>query len=216
VGENRKAIYLSAAITSFFNERTFTSDDLSVMADDQHAACVCPGPHSHPWGAASREVSRPRVPEHEPSTGRMGPFIEKPRRVTFVWVLLPRMDHIVLMVGHGCGRFACYVDDLRAAGFRIMTASDAKEAVRLVTALRPSLGVIDVSTLGETGWEICGALRATRVSRSTPVLVMADATGATLRAVKARARHLDCTVLPQAMKRDELVDFVAAVIGLSG
>jgi hypothetical protein len=40
VWESGEAIYFSAATTSFFNERTSTSHDLSVMADHQHAAYV--------------------------------------------------------------------------------------------------------------------------------------------------------------------------------
>jgi response regulator RpfG family c-di-GMP phosphodiesterase len=136
-----------------------------------------------------------------------------PRR--WAWLLLPGMGHLLLMIGRGSGRFATYRDHLRASGFRIMTAAETQEVVRLVTALRPSLGVIDVSVLGDIGWDIGGALRAVPAGRSIPLLVMTDATGAGVRAVKARARHLDCTLLPSALKPDELADFVAAVIGLS-
>jgi DNA-binding response OmpR family regulator len=148
-------------------------------------------------------------------TSQRRPFIEKPRFVTYVWLLLPRMRHFVLMVGHDRGQFASYRDYLRGSGLHLVTTSDPREAVRLMNALRPVLAIIDVWSLGEAGWDICDALRATQASRSTPMLVMAGATGAPLRIVKARARHLNCTVLPRALNRDELVDFVAAVIGLS-
>ncbi len=160
-------------------------------------------------------MSRPRVPEDQPLTGGMRPFIEKPRLGTCVWVLFPRMRPLVLMVGYDRGRFGTYRNHLRASGLHLITTSDPSEVVRLVNAVRPAVCIIDVWSLRETGWGICDALRATRVSRSTPMLVMANATGAALRLVKARARRLNCTVLPWALKRDELVDFVAAVIGLS-
>jgi CheY-like chemotaxis protein len=125
------------------------------------------------------------------------------------------MRPLVLMLGHDRGKFGTYGRHLRANGLRLITASNPSEAVRLVNAVRPAVCLIDLSSLGETGWDICDALRATRVSRSTPMLVMANATGAAQRAVKARARQLNCTVLPRALRRDEFVDFVFAVIGLS-
>jgi DNA-binding response OmpR family regulator len=125
------------------------------------------------------------------------------------------MRDLVLMLGCRRGRFACWGGHLQAGGFGIMTANDAREAVRLVGAVRPALGVIDLSTLEGTGWEICEAIRAIPSFRSMPLLVITDATGAPRRVVKARARHLDCTLFPRTLKQDELVDFVAAVIGLS-
>jgi DNA-binding NarL/FixJ family response regulator len=87
--------------------------------------------------------------------------------------------------------------------------------MRLVAALRPALGLIDVSIAEDRGWQICETIRAIPSFRSTPLLVMADAMGVALRAVKARARHLDCMLLPKALTQDELADFVAAVISLS-
>jgi DNA-binding response OmpR family regulator len=112
------------------------------------------------------------------------------------------MQDLVLMVGHDRGQFACYRDYLQANGLRLVTTNDPREAVRLVHALRPALAVIDVWSLGETGWDICGMLRAP-VSRSTPMLIMANATGAALRIVKVQARRLNGTVLPRwsALKR---------------
>jgi DNA-binding NtrC family response regulator len=160
-------------------------------------------------------MSRPRVPEHQPLTGGMRPFIEKPRLATCGWVLFPRMRPLVLMIGHDRGRFGTYGGHLRAGGLRLITASNPSEAVRLVNAVRPAVCIIDVWSLRETGWDICEALRATRVSKSTPMLVMANATGAAQRTVKARARHLNCTILPRTLSRDDFVDFVFAVIGLS-
>ena len=125
------------------------------------------------------------------------------------------MRDLVLMLGDRRGRFACWGDHLQADGFSVMTANDAREAVRLVGAVRPALGLIDLSTLEGTGWEIGEAIRAIPSFRSMPLLVISDATGAARRVVKARARHLDCTLLPRTLKPDELVDFVATVIGLS-
>jgi DNA-binding response OmpR family regulator len=125
------------------------------------------------------------------------------------------MGHLLLMIGNGRGRFGSYQDHLRTSGFRIITASEPEEAVRLGAAVRPAVGVIDVSTLKETGWDICRSLRAIPILRSTPLLVMTDGTGALRRGVNARARALGCTALPKNLKADELVDFVAAVIGLS-
>jgi DNA-binding response OmpR family regulator len=119
------------------------------------------------------------------------------------------------MIGHCRGRFASYQDHLRASGFRIVAASERKEAVRLVMALRPALGIVDLSTPENLGWEVCSTLRAIPAVRSMPLLVVTDAIGAPLRVVKTRARQLDCTPLPKRLRRDELVDFVAAVIGLS-
>jgi len=201
VCESRETIYLSPATTSFFNEPTLTSHDLSVTADDQRAprekGVVCTLLHTSHRPAECDRSSKRRA------------------FVTYVWLLLPRMRHFVLMVGHDRGQFASYRDYLRGSGLHLVTTSDPREAVRLVNALRPALDIIDVWSLGEIGWDICNVLRATHVSRSTPMLIMADATGTALRMVKARARRLNCTVLPRTLEQDELVDFVAAVIGLS-
>jgi DNA-binding response OmpR family regulator len=77
-----------------------------------------------------------------------------------VGLLLPRMRHLVLMVGHDRGQFASYRDHLRASGLHLITASDPREVLRLANDLRPALDIIDVWSLGETGWDICNALRA--------------------------------------------------------
>jgi two-component system phosphate regulon response regulator OmpR len=90
------------------------------------------------------------------------------------------------------GRHLLVVDDddrirallkeyLARAGFRVTTARDAEAARRLLTTLDFDLLVFDVMMPGEDGFSLTQWVRATAVSRLTPVLMLTALDGADAR-----------------------------------
>ncbi|HUS15196.1 MAG TPA: response regulator transcription factor [Chloroflexia bacterium] len=59
--------------------------------------------------------------------------------------------------------------NLRREGYRVLTAADGPEAVRLAYAERPDLVILDVMLPGMSGLEVCRALRR---ELTTPILML--------------------------------------------
>jgi PleD family two-component response regulator len=123
------------------------------------------------------------------------------------------VGYLVLMIGESSVRFERYRARLRAGGFHVVATREASDAPRLVTALRPAVCIIDVTSLHQQGWELGEAIRALPSLRSTAIIVLADAARYPRRDLKTRAHRLRCTLLPMPLTSNDLVDCVATLIG---
>lgn len=65
---------------------------------------------------------------------------------------------------------------LQAAGFRVVTASDGREALELARTLRPDAITLDVVMPGMDGWTVLKELKADSATRDIPI-VMVTMTG---------------------------------------
>ncbi len=61
---------------------------------------------------------------------------------------------------------------LRRRDVRLLEASDGDEAMRLIQENKPDLVVLDVMMPGQSGWEICKAIRETEDLKSTGVIML--------------------------------------------
>lgn len=59
--------------------------------------------------------------------------------------------------------------NLRREGYRVLTAADGDQAIRLAQAERPDLIILDVMLPGMSGFDVC---RAVRKSLSVPILML--------------------------------------------
>jgi CheY-like chemotaxis protein len=117
------------------------------------------------------------------------------------------------MIGESSVRFERYRARLRGGGFHVMATRETRDAPRLITALRPAVCIIDVTSLHQQGWELGEAIRALPSLRSTAIIVLADTTSYPRRALQTRAHRLRCTLLALPLTSNDLVDAVATVIG---
>ena len=67
-------------------------------------------------------------------------------------------DH-VLVVDDDAGLRAAVTAALESVGYRVEAAEDADDAMRLASANRPALVVLDVNLPGVSGYEVCRRLR---------------------------------------------------------
>lgn len=61
---------------------------------------------------------------------------------------------------------------LRRRDVKLIEASDGDEAMRLIRENRPELVVLDVMMPGQSGWEICKAVREDDALKSTGVIML--------------------------------------------
>lgn len=61
---------------------------------------------------------------------------------------------------------------LRAAGYEVATASDGREALRLVRELRPDLAILDVMMAFLDGYEVTRELRKDEALEAIPVILL--------------------------------------------
>lgn len=61
---------------------------------------------------------------------------------------------------------------LEREGFRVVTAGDGEEGLKLARTLRPDLVILDVMLPEKSGLEFCKALRADRELREIPVIML--------------------------------------------
>ena len=111
-------------------------------------------------------------------------------------------------------RLERYRRSLQAGGFGVIATDETHEGPRLLAALRPAVCVIDVCSLQERGWELCGAIRAIPSLRQTAIVLLAETTGYPRGVLKGRAGRLNCTLLAMPVASTDLVDCVATLIGL--
>src|SRR5690606_21526985 len=62
--------------------------------------------------------------------------------------------------------------NLRQAGHEVFTATRGRDGLRLATSRRPDLVILDLMLPDLSGIEVCRALRASRDTSSTPVLML--------------------------------------------
>ena len=61
---------------------------------------------------------------------------------------------------------------LRRRDVRLLEASDGDEAMRLIRENKPDLVVLDVMMPGQSGWEICKAIREDEALKPTGVIML--------------------------------------------
>ncbi|HEX2679185.1 MAG TPA: response regulator [Polyangiales bacterium] len=61
---------------------------------------------------------------------------------------------------------------LRRRDIKLLEASDGDEAMRLIRENQPDLVVLDVMMPGQSGWEICKAIREDEVLKKTGVVML--------------------------------------------
>ena len=62
--------------------------------------------------------------------------------------------------------------DLRAAGYRVLTAADGTEAIEVARRERPKLVVLDVMMPTMTGWEVARELRGDPVTQPVKIIML--------------------------------------------
>ncbi len=63
---------------------------------------------------------------------------------------------------------------LRARSYSVSTAMSGAEGLEAAKKDRPDLVIVDVDIPDINGYEVCAKLRADRVTRSTPVIMISD------------------------------------------
>ncbi len=61
---------------------------------------------------------------------------------------------------------------LERSGYRVITATNGDDALRLAREHRPDLAVLDVMMLGLNGYEVTRSLRADEETRDIPVILL--------------------------------------------
>lgn len=61
---------------------------------------------------------------------------------------------------------------LESRGYKVITASDGKEALTVARRHRPALIVLDVMMPGKNGWEVARALKQDPVTESIKVIML--------------------------------------------
>lgn len=61
---------------------------------------------------------------------------------------------------------------LAGAGYRVITASDGKEAIEKVRAERPDCAIVDIVLPGQSGFQLCRYLKQSTEGRDVPVILV--------------------------------------------
>jgi len=61
---------------------------------------------------------------------------------------------------------------LQQAGFRVVTATDGRQALELFDKVKPDIVLLDVEMPGLNGFDICKAIRFKEVGRETPIILI--------------------------------------------
>ncbi|MCL4135157.1 UNVERIFIED_CONTAM: hypothetical protein GTU68_066671 [Idotea baltica] len=81
-------------------------------------------------------------------------------------------DPLVLVVEDEPAQLEVLAYNVRAAGFRVTTASDGDEALTKTDEEAPDIIVLDWMLPGVSGIEICRRLRAKEQTRATPIIMV--------------------------------------------
>jgi len=115
----------------------------------------------------------------------------------------------ILLVDDSLGMLRLFTRYLAGHGYRVVTATDGEEAVRLARAHEVRLVVLDVMMRDTDGWTVLQRLKAEPRTHDTPVLVCSVIDEPLL------ARTLGAAgLLKKPVSREQLLDAVAAVIGI--
>jgi CheY-like chemotaxis protein len=95
----------------------------------------------------------------------------------------------VLLVDDYADNRDMYAEFLRFSGYRVVVASNGKEALDQVARSRPSVVVMDLTMPVMDGWEARRRLKADPATRPIPVVVL---TGNALKGADVEARRAGC------------------------
>jgi putative two-component system response regulator len=84
-----------------------------------------------------------------------------PRRAPTILVVDDKIDTVLLLR-----------ELLTSHGYRVLTATDADEAVQAIGADPPDLILLDVIMPGKSGYELCRELKADHTTRLTPIIMI--------------------------------------------
>jgi DNA-binding response OmpR family regulator len=118
----------------------------------------------------------------------------------------------VVLIGAKGPRLDAYRDGLLESGFWVFLAHDDAEGLRLLTAIRHDVCVIDAASLHDQAWELCKAIRAVPRLRALPLVVLCVRGGRPRGVLQSRAARFRCTTLTGRITVEDLVDAVATVV----
>lgn len=98
---------------------------------------------------------------------------------------------------------------LEGAGYRVATAADGVEALRLAEEQQPSVAVLDVRLPGLDGLEVARRIRASEAIANTPILLMSADAGGDAEAVMEAAPD---AYLAKPFRFEELLAAVEALV----
>jgi CheY-like chemotaxis protein len=84
----------------------------------------------------------------------------------------PEGERTILVIDDDANALDLIGRTLQAAGFRVVTASDGQEALRLARTLRPSAITLDVIMPRMDGWQVLWALKHDPETRDIPVVMV--------------------------------------------
>jgi two-component system phosphate regulon response regulator PhoB len=90
---------------------------------------------------------------------------------------------LVLVVDDYADTRLMYVENLRAAGFRVAEAGDGEEAVAMAVDLAPAAIVMDLSMPRLDGWDATRQIRAQAALRNVYIVALSAMKGMTSRAM---------------------------------
>jgi len=100
---------------------------------------------------------------------------------------------------------------LERGGYRVVTASDGREGLKIFAEQEPGLVVLDGNLPDLDGFEVCRRLRATPAGRTVPVLLCTVRSALTTVAAGFEAGATGYVLKPFEM--EELLEKVAAALG---
>src|SRR5262249_56165531 len=96
----------------------------------------------------------------------MGQMLEEARRPSV------RRMQTILVVDDKPDTLLLVRELLASRGYRVVTASDADEALSLVKAEKPDLILLDVIMPGKSGYELCHELKEPPETRLIPAVII--------------------------------------------
>lgn len=118
---------------------------------------------------------------------------------------------LVLLVDDELGILESVAELLRLEGFRVLTAADGAEALRVLSDEVPAVALVDVMMPGMNGLALVDALRADARYREVPVVLMTAAT-----AVVPPVTSATCVVLAKPFHIDRVVEVLRRAIADRG
>jgi CheY-like chemotaxis protein len=127
---------------------------------------------------------------------------------------LPREAPLILIVDDFEDNRAIYVQYLLFEGFRVIEASNGKEALEKATEQQPDVVVMDLSLPVMDGWEATRRLKAAEGTRRIPVVAL---TGHALGGHSQRAKDAGCDIyLTKPCLPEDLVTVLRRVLQGAG
>jgi len=100
--------------------------------------------------------------------------------------------------------------NLRASGYRALTAPNGEEGLRLIKAERPGLVLLDLKLPGMSGWEVLSKVKASPELRDIPVLII---TAAAREGDEDRAANMGAVgIVPKPFQFEELMARIRGIL----